>query len=101
MQDAQFLAEHSTAVFGGRAASTVQALQKIQSDPKTNPEALLAGFDTDESTLNDFTTGGGRLPAPRAQAGAAQKFVDGAKQYNIPSAKVEAFKKAHPNAKPE
>ena len=72
MQDAQFLAEHSTAVFGGRAASTVQALQKIQSDPKTNPEALLAGFDTDESTLNDFTTGGGRLPAPRAQGGGDQ-----------------------------
>jgi hypothetical protein len=70
-QDAQFLAEHSTAVFGGRAASTVEALQKVQSDPTANPEALLAGFDSDEATLNDFVTAQGRLPAPRVQGGAS------------------------------
>lgn len=72
-QDAQFLAEHSTAVFGGRAASTVEELKKIESDPTANPDALLAGFDSDEATLNDFTRAGGRLPAPKKQAAPAPK----------------------------
>jgi hypothetical protein len=81
-QDAQFLAEHSTAVFGGRAASTVDALQKIQSDPTANPEALLAGFDSDESTLNDFVTAQGRLPAPRVRGGETKKQA-GAAQHKI------------------
>jgi len=80
LQDSQFLAEHSTAVFGGRAASTVDALKQIQSNPTANPDALLAGFDSDESTLNDFTNAGGRLPAPRTQqgGGAHSYAIDGA-----------------------
>lgn len=81
-QDAQFLAEHSTAVFGGRASATVQALQQVQSDPTTNPEALLAGFESDESTLNDFTTAGGRLPAPRNSSGGTHKVGEKKKFQN-------------------
>jgi hypothetical protein len=78
LNDAQFLAEHSTAVFGGRAASTVAALQRIQSDPKTNPDALLAGFDSDEATLKDFTTAGGRLPEPK-ESGSTKPIVQHSK----------------------
>ena len=63
--DAQFLAEHSTAVFGGKAASTVEAMKNIMANPNTNPEALLAGFDSDESTLKDFINPGGRLTGPQ------------------------------------
>jgi len=72
MQDNQYLSEHTTAVFGGRAASTVKAVSDLRAF-KTNAKALEAGLDTDESTLNDFTTAGGRLPAPRQPAGESKK----------------------------
>ena len=73
--DAQFLAEHSTAVFGGRAASTVEELKKVESDPSANPDGALAGFDSDESTLNDFINPSGRLPAPKKSAASAKSKI--------------------------
>jgi hypothetical protein len=84
--DAQFLAEHSTAVFGGRAASTVEAMKNIMANPNTNPEALLAGFDSDESTLNDFVNPGGRLTGPQGPGAKAlndMKGKGGQHQYAI------------------
>jgi hypothetical protein len=84
--DAQFLAEHSTAVFGGRAASTVEAMKNIMANPNTNPEALLAGFDSDEATLNDFVNPGGRLTGPQGPGAKAlndMKGKGGQHQYAI------------------
>ena len=40
----------------------------------------------------------GAAPAPKGGKGGAKRFVDKGQPYDIPADKVDAFKKAHPNA---
>lgn len=79
---ATILGEHSAAVFGSRAQKVAEQIQRVATDPKINPEALVAGLDELNGIAGEFTNPNGRLPgtdhsgpAPKKQAGAGKTIV--------------------------
>lgn len=82
---ATFLAEHGVGVFGGRNIHSIEDLQKLMGDLKTNPAALKAALEQARTTMAPWATAGGRLPGPRGPStggggggtGGGQKFKVG------------------------
>jgi hypothetical protein len=82
---ATFLAEHGVGVFGGRNIPSIEDLQKLMGDLKTNPAALKAALEQARTTMAPWATAGGRLPGPRGPStggggggtGGGQKFKVG------------------------
>ncbi len=62
---ATFLSEHGVGVFGGRNIHSIQDLQNLMGNLKTNPEALKAALEQAKQTMAPWATAGGRLPGPR------------------------------------
>lgn len=65
---ATFLSEHGVGVFGGRNIHSIQDLQNLMGNLKTNPAALKAALEQAKTTMAPWATAGGRLPAPRNPA---------------------------------
>jgi hypothetical protein len=96
-----FLAEHGVGVFGGRNIHSIDDLQKLMGDLKTNPAALKAALEQARTTMTPWATAGGRLPGPKVAGSGGSGTValkSGGKVYNIPRAQVAEFRKDHPDA---
>jgi hypothetical protein len=62
---ATFLADHGVGVFGGRNIHSIDDLQKLMGDLKTNPAALKAALEQARTTMTPWATAGGRLPGQK------------------------------------
>ena len=97
---ATFLSEHGVGVFGGRNIHSIEDLQNLMGNLKTNPAALKAALEQARTTMAPWATAGGRLPGPRAASAPGNTITlkSGGKTYNIPRDQVAAFRKDHPDA---
>jgi hypothetical protein len=59
--------EHSVAVFGGRNIHTINDLNNVLANMKTNPEALRGALELIRETMTPWLTAGGRLPVTGAK----------------------------------
>ena len=85
---ATFLSEHGVGVFGGRNIHSIQDLQNLMGNLKTNPAALKSALEQAKVTMTSWATAGGRLPAPRS---ATKPDAAPAKEHSLRTAMALPF----------
>jgi hypothetical protein len=90
---ATFMAEHGVGVFGGRNIHSIEDLQNLMGNLKTNPAALKAALEQARVTMTPWANAGGRLPGPKAAAPANSVDGGATKQHSLRTAMALPFNK--------